>query len=239
MAGVKSAGFTTPTPIQKQAIPVVLQGRDLLGLAQTGTGKTAAFLLPTFERLLQAKLGRPKSNHARMVVLAPTRELVIQITGQARQLASHTSLNILDVYGGAKMKKQISQLHKGVDIIIATGANVIRIANPIAVGVVGIVERAGVASVGYAVPVIVDPVIPAGANVVRVADPVAIGIIRIVQRTRIAPIDHSITIAIGFAPVRSAVVVAVLARWIFRGAIGNVALIGYFILVAVLARTRN
>jgi ATP-dependent RNA helicase RhlE len=109
-------GFSTPTPVQEGAIPPALEGCDVLGVAQTGTGKTVAFLLPAMERMLR---GRPE-REPRTVVLAPTRELALQITGEARRLSRHTKLRIAAVYGGASMGQQVAQLRRGVDLIVAT-----------------------------------------------------------------------------------------------------------------------
>jgi ATP-dependent RNA helicase RhlE len=110
-------GYVEPTPIQVQAIPPGLEGRDVIGCAQTGTGKTAAFLLPALQRLLN---DQRKTKNPRVVVLAPTRELVIQVAGEARKLAGRTPLRIAAIYGGAKMQPQITRLRRGVDVIIAT-----------------------------------------------------------------------------------------------------------------------
>ncbi len=114
---VSDMGYIEATPIQAQAIPPALEGRDLIGCAQTGTGKTAAFLLPVLEQLLRDP--RPAKN-PRVVVLAPTRELVIQVTEQAKKLSAQTGLRVLDVYGGAPIRPQIDRLRRGVDVIIAT-----------------------------------------------------------------------------------------------------------------------
>jgi ATP-dependent RNA helicase RhlE len=114
---IEAMGYTDATPIQAQAIPPALQGRDIVGCAQTGTGKTVAFLLPALEKLAREQ---SKGKSPRVVVLEPTRELVIQVAKEARKLASHTPLRIAAVYGGAKMKQQISQLRRGVDVVIAT-----------------------------------------------------------------------------------------------------------------------
>ena len=114
---INEMGFAEATPIQAQAIPPALEGRDIMGCPQTGTGKTAAYLLPALEHLLQKG---STSRRPRLVVLAPTRELAIQVTEQARKMAAHTSLRILDVYGGAAMRKQISSLRRGADVVIAT-----------------------------------------------------------------------------------------------------------------------
>ncbi len=114
---IRDLGFEEPTPIQAQAIPPSLEGRDIIGCAQTGTGKTAAYLLPAMEQLL--KNDSPPAQ-PRMVILAPTRELVIQVAEHATQLAAHTPLRILAVYGGAEMRKQTGRLRRGTDIVIAT-----------------------------------------------------------------------------------------------------------------------
>ena len=114
LAGVASAGFTTPTPIQKQAIPVVLQGRDLLGLAQTGTGKTAAFLLPIFQRLIQNP-----TRKVRVLILAPTRELAEQIHQASVDLGQHTGVQSAAIYGGVSKVPQLATLRKGPEIVVA------------------------------------------------------------------------------------------------------------------------
>ena len=111
--------FATPTPIQAQAIPLVLQGRDLIGLAQTGTGKTAAFGLPIIEMLLKdAK--RPDNRTVRTLILAPTRELVNQIADNLKLFVRKTALRINVVVGGASINKQQLQLERGTDILVAT-----------------------------------------------------------------------------------------------------------------------
>jgi ATP-dependent RNA helicase RhlE len=114
---VSAMGYKEVTPIQAQAIPPGLEGRDIIGSAQTGTGKTAAFLLPALQRLLR---DQRKTKNPRVVVLAPTRELVIQITEEARNLAARTPLRMAAIYGGAKMGPQINKLRRGVDVVIAT-----------------------------------------------------------------------------------------------------------------------
>ena len=114
---ISAIGYEEATPIQTEAIPPGLEGHDIIGCAQTGTGKTAAFLLPALQRLLQDER---KTKHPRVVVLAPTRELVIQVTEEARKLAARTRLRIAAIYGGAKMRPQINKLQRGVDIVIAT-----------------------------------------------------------------------------------------------------------------------
>ncbi len=112
--GVKAAGYTKPTPIQQQAIPAVLAGRDLLGLAQTGTGKTAAFVLPMLHGLVDGPRGR-----IRALIVAPTRELAEQIHQEIRTLAQGTKLRSATVYGGVGMNPQAQALRGGADIIVA------------------------------------------------------------------------------------------------------------------------
>lgn len=112
--GVASCGFTTPTPIQEQAIPPVSAGRDVLGLAQTGTGKTAAYALPIMQHLLEEPRG---SVHA--LVVAPTRELAEQIAGDFRRLGRKARLTVQTLYGGVSINPQIDALRRGVDIVVA------------------------------------------------------------------------------------------------------------------------
>ncbi|KYG76665.1 DEAD/DEAH box helicase [Roseivirga echinicomitans] len=112
---IDDLGYTAPTPIQKKAIPIALAGHDLLGIAQTGTGKTAAFVLPILMKLKYAQ-----GDHVRALILAPTRELVMQIEGNARELARYTDLRIVSLYGGLGPKQQIEAVEKGVDIIVST-----------------------------------------------------------------------------------------------------------------------
>ncbi|MCF8079366.1 MAG: DEAD/DEAH box helicase, partial [Desulfobacterales bacterium] len=113
-AGVRAAGFTAPTPIQIQAIPPVMQQRDVMGLAQTGTGKTAAFALPILHRLLKRQSRRPGA-----LIIAPTRELAEQIEQATRVLGRKTSLKTATVYGGVGINPQIQALRRGVDIVVA------------------------------------------------------------------------------------------------------------------------
>ncbi|MRR56784.1 MAG: DEAD/DEAH box helicase [Deltaproteobacteria bacterium] len=113
-AGVNAAGYVTPTPIQSQAIPPVLQGRDVMGLAQTGTGKTAAFALPILQRLMQGERGR-----VRALVVAPTRELAEQIHQSIENLAHKTRLRSVTVYGGVKINPQTQKLKNGAEIVVA------------------------------------------------------------------------------------------------------------------------
>ncbi|MFC1874196.1 DEAD/DEAH box helicase [Chloroflexota bacterium] len=114
MTGVHELGYTELTPIQTESIPPILQGRDIIGLAQTGTGKTAAFVLPILQRLLKAP--RRKIGSA---IITPTRELAEQINGVINRLAKHTGLKSIAVYGGTNIEQQILELGYGVDIVVA------------------------------------------------------------------------------------------------------------------------
>lgn len=114
---IRALGYEELTPIQTQAIPPGLQKRDIVGCAQTGTGKTLAFLLPALDHLLRDPA---KTKNPRVVVLEPTRELAIQVDGETRKLTARTSLRSVSVYGGAGMKKQTDKLCRGVDIVVAT-----------------------------------------------------------------------------------------------------------------------
>ncbi len=118
------AGFTKPTPIQNQAIPLALEGHDILGLAQTGTGKTLAFGLPLIEHLLAAP-SRPAPKTAKVLILAPTRELVNQIAESLRVLAGKTKLHVATVVGGQSIGAQIKTLSRGTDILVATPGRLI------------------------------------------------------------------------------------------------------------------
>jgi ATP-dependent RNA helicase RhlE len=114
LRAVADAGYTTPTPIQARAIPLILNGRDIMGLAQTGTGKTAAFTLPIVQRLL----GGPR--RARALILTPTRELAVQVRESFARYAIHSGLEIAVVYGGVPLGPQEQALRGGVDVIVAT-----------------------------------------------------------------------------------------------------------------------
>jgi len=114
MAGVQALGYITPTPIQIKSIPPIMQGRDLIGIAQTGTGKTAAFVLPILQRLLQGPRGR-----VRALIISPTRELAEQTCETINDLGRQTGLKSIPIYGGVSMEQQTRQLIKGVEIIAA------------------------------------------------------------------------------------------------------------------------
>jgi ATP-dependent RNA helicase RhlE len=123
-AAIKRAGFTQPTPIQNQAIPLALEGHDIMGLAQTGTGKTLAFGLPLLDHLL-ASPGKPLPRTARALILAPTRELANQIADSLRPLTQGTRLAIATVVGGQSLGRQIATLARGTDILVATPGRLI------------------------------------------------------------------------------------------------------------------
>jgi len=114
--------YTTPTPIQSEAIPLALAGKDLLGGAQTGTGKTAAFALPLLQRLAQGEIapGAPGPRKPRALILTPTRELAVQVNDSLRTYGKHLKLNTAAIYGGAGMGPQFDLLKRGVDILVAT-----------------------------------------------------------------------------------------------------------------------
>ena len=123
-AGIKGAGYTVPTPIQEKAIPVALTGKDMLGLAQTGTGKTAAFVLPILQRLTKGPL-----NQARVLILAPTRELVDQINQTINSLGKKTKVRSVTVYGGVGKMPQVTALRRGAEIIVACPGRLLDLIN--------------------------------------------------------------------------------------------------------------
>ncbi len=127
LRAVAAEGYDTPTPIQTQAIPHVLKGRDLLGCAQTGTGKTAAFALPILHRLSQAP--RQGRRRVRVLVLSPTRELAIQIDQSFKAYGKYTGLKSTVVYGGVNQNPQTRTLQQGVDILIATPGRLLDLMN--------------------------------------------------------------------------------------------------------------
>jgi ATP-dependent RNA helicase RhlE len=119
LRAVEDAGYESPTPIQSEAIPIALKGRDIMGLAQTGTGKTAAFVLPTIQLLN----GGPR--RLRALVLVPTRELAVQVRASVEKYGAHSGLSVADIYGGVAIGPQEKALRRGVDIVVATPGRLI------------------------------------------------------------------------------------------------------------------
>jgi ATP-dependent RNA helicase RhlE len=114
LKALSDAGYQRPTPIQAQAVPLALKGRDIIGLAMTGTGKTAAFVIPIIERLL----GGPQRTRA--LILTPTRELCVQVEESFRKYGKHSGLSVIPVYGGVGYDPQVKALRGGVDVVVAT-----------------------------------------------------------------------------------------------------------------------
>jgi len=123
LRGIEETGFTELTPVQQESIPLALQGKDVAAQAQTGTGKTAAFLISLFSKLLSS--GRATSNNPRALIMAPTRELVVQICNDAENLGKYTGLRVQPIFGGMDYEKQRQALKDGVDIIVATPGRLI------------------------------------------------------------------------------------------------------------------
>jgi ATP-dependent RNA helicase RhlE len=131
MAGVRSLGYKIPTPVQSKTIPNILIGHDVMGLAQTGTGKTAAFVLPMLNRLINSPGGRGSSSRkaVRALIVAPTRELAEQIDENIRELGKRTPIKSMTIYGGSSFYNQFKKLHKGVDIIVACPGRLLDLIN--------------------------------------------------------------------------------------------------------------
>ena len=119
---VRDAGYTIPTPIQGEAIPLALRGRDLIGLAQTGTGKTAGFTLPIIQRLLEGAKGdeKERGHRVRALILTPTRELCVQVEQSFKKYGRHSDIRVVSIYGGVPLDPQQQKLKKGVDVVVAT-----------------------------------------------------------------------------------------------------------------------
>ena len=118
LKAIASQGYKTPSPIQEKAIPAVLDGRDVMAAAQTGTGKTAGFTLPILQRLSVGR--RAQANQARALILTPTRELAAQVDESVREYGKHMSLTSTVVFGGVKINPQMMKLRRGVDVLVAT-----------------------------------------------------------------------------------------------------------------------
>lgn len=128
LKALKEEGYTQPTPIQTQAIPIILKGNDLLGCAQTGTGKTAAFGIPVLQ-LLHNRSSNPSKRKIRSLVLTPTRELAIQIGESFKAYGRYTGLNFTVIFGGVNQKPQTASLRNGVDIVVATPGRLLDLMN--------------------------------------------------------------------------------------------------------------
>jgi len=129
LRAVKKEGYSTPTPIQEKAIPMVLEERDLLGCAQTGTGKTAAFALPILQRLAKSSNHRGNKRSVRVLIITPTRELASQIGDNFRSYGCYTGIRHTVVFGGVKQHSQTDALRSGVDVLIATPGRLIDLTN--------------------------------------------------------------------------------------------------------------
>ena len=128
LRALNAENYTTPTPIQAQAIPLILAGRDVLGLAQTGTGKTAAFGLPLLQKLAETA-AQAGPRHTRALILAPTRELAIQIGDSLQTYGKHLKLRHAVILGGVNQNKQIAALRNGVDVLVATPGRLLDLIN--------------------------------------------------------------------------------------------------------------
>jgi ATP-dependent RNA helicase RhlE len=128
LKALKREGYTTPTPIQQQSIPVVLDGRDILGLAQTGTGKTAAFAIPILQ-LLQQNNNHKGYRHTRSLILTPTRELAVQISESFESYGRYTNIKHEVIFGGVSQHAQTIALRNGTDILIATPGRLLDLMN--------------------------------------------------------------------------------------------------------------
>lgn len=129
LKALKTEGYTTPTPIQAQAIPIILNHQDLLGCAQTGTGKTAAFAIPTLQLLHQDRIAHKEQKTIKALVLTPTRELALQIGESFTAYGKHTGLKNLVIFGGVSQNPQVDALRRGVDILIATPGRLLDLMN--------------------------------------------------------------------------------------------------------------
>jgi len=112
--------YSIPTPIQYESIPVLLQGKDILGSAQTGTGKTAAFAIPVLQNIHLEKQSKPSKRTIKALVLAPTRELALQIHDNFKEYGKNLDIRTTVIYGGVPQSKQVKILNQGVDVLIAT-----------------------------------------------------------------------------------------------------------------------
>ncbi len=129
LKSIKQKGYLNPTSIQEQSIPVILQGKDVFGMAQTGTGKTAAFAIPILQILHQQKKDASQKRWIKALILVPTRELAAQVDQSFSDYGKYTGLQHLVVYGGVSQQPQANALRKGIDILIATPGRLLDLAN--------------------------------------------------------------------------------------------------------------
>ncbi len=122
-------GYSNPTPIQEQAIPLILERKDILGCAQTGTGKTAAFAVPILQLLFNLKSESKQNNAIKTLILTPTRELAIQISESFSSYGRYTGLRNIVIFGGVPQKRQTDQLKLGADILVATPGRLLDLMN--------------------------------------------------------------------------------------------------------------
>ena len=132
LQAIEKQGYQTPSPVQKQSIPLVLAGKDLVAAAQTGTGKTASFALPLLQKL--ADSSRPKANSTKALVLVPTRELAIQVHQSFLDYGEFLKIRSDVVYGGVKINPQMQRLCKGIDVLVATPGRLLDLAGQNAIG---------------------------------------------------------------------------------------------------------
>ena len=128
MQAVKESGYTTPTPIQAQSIPALLEGHDLLGLAQTGTGKTAAFVLPMLQRMMATRK-QPQPKSMRALILTPTRELAVQINDSIKTYGRHLPLRSTVIFGGVGSVPQVNTMRRGIEFVVATPGRLLDLMN--------------------------------------------------------------------------------------------------------------
>ncbi|MCD6174218.1 MAG: DEAD/DEAH box helicase, partial [Planctomycetes bacterium] len=126
--GILATGYTAPTEIQSQAIPAILDGKDIIGCAQTGTGKTAAFVLPMLHRL-ETVPQKSKKKKPRVLVVTPTRELAVQIEQAVRGYGRFMKLKTVAVYGGTRIEPQMKVVRRGVDVVVATPGRLLDLIN--------------------------------------------------------------------------------------------------------------
>ncbi|MDY0212491.1 MAG: DEAD/DEAH box helicase [Desulfuromonadaceae bacterium] len=127
LRAIKESGYNKPTPIQRKSIPAILEGKDLMAAAQTGTGKTAGFVLPLLQRLSNGS--KVKANHVRILVLTPTRELAVQVAQNVDSYSKYLPLKTCVVYGGVKINPQMMKLRGGVDMLVATPGRLLDLAS--------------------------------------------------------------------------------------------------------------